>query len=180
MKYLIHPTKLKPELIIGCDDGILRTYSDEAYKTTGTPILFYLDQDQRAENLKANRVDMEDPTSHSAMPNESRAALYSVTDVLWARDCLQYIVSFTEHASLVIYERVNPEQLIMEIQIISHSGEPDGKRGKSKHRLPSVRVLDDEAGTCLLEYDRQWSVFSLGELIAWGMANKRGAATAAE
>jgi hypothetical protein len=65
MKYLIHPTKLKPELIIACDDGVLRTFADEAYKCTGTPILFYLDQDLRIESLKSSRIDMEDPASHS-------------------------------------------------------------------------------------------------------------------
>jgi hypothetical protein len=65
----------------------------------------------------------------------------------------------------------------MEISMISHSGKADGKRGKSKHTLPSVRILDDELGLGIVEYDRQWSVFTLRDLILWGMSHKRGPVT---
>lgn len=103
----------------------------------------------------------------------SKQILHSITDVIWARECLQYIITFSEHGSLLIYDRLNPELLIIEIQMISHSGRTDGRRGKSKHVLPSIRIIDDELGFGILEYDRQWSIFSLKDLILWGMGNKR-------
>ena len=64
------------------------------------PTLFYIDQDEREEALKALRVDMDDPTSHSDSPLTWSHKLNSKVDVLWARSSVQFILDFTEHGSL--------------------------------------------------------------------------------
>ena len=84
------------------------------------------------------------------------------------------MVVFINVATFVVYEPMNQHQLIIETQMLTHIGRPDsGKRGKKKQSTHNMYLVDDEAGVGILIHDKQWSVFSLHELILWGLANRK-------
>jgi hypothetical protein len=165
IKYLIHPKRMKPLLAVTCNDGTVRTFRNEQYKCAAKCQTVFLDPRRKEEISKTMAVDRGESTETVHVTDK----IAVMTDIVYSSS--QYVLSITDQGTLIIYDMMDPNTLLMQINLVPTRGKQG--RGRLIQNSPVLKILDDQLGIGMVSFSNRWSIFSLASLLEWSKLTEK-------